>query len=178
MAGGRRTRGRSFRHGKHRYQWFGFQNSDVVVDSAAIDSFIIVPTSAAVTEQSDGTLVRTVISLTISAGLLVRANNNTLVMNLQKTETDTGGTPTNIVDPVATDGFSLGNGDILGWWQVAVPETTPPVVATQTAYETSHYESRAKRKLKVRMHAIVLAFRGFSAIDLKLSLVARALMQY
>ena len=67
MARGRSSRGRTFTHKGKRFQWFGFQNSNVVIDSAAVDNFVIVPTNDGVSEQSAATLVRTVISLTVAS---------------------------------------------------------------------------------------------------------------
>jgi len=174
----RNSRGRSFRHGGRRYQWFGFQNSAVIVNDAAVDNFIIVPTTAGISEVGIATLVRTIIQVTISYEVLTRLNDDSIVGCLQRTETTEAGTPVGILDPVTLNAFGLGNADILGWWQIPVPPAVPPVSATQTAFRQSTFESKAKRKMKTRMHAITFAMSGFANNNTRASVLIRCLMQY
>ena len=175
---GRSSRGRSFRHGRHRYQWFGFQNTDVVVDSDAVDSFIVVPTTASAGEQADGTLVRSLISTTVASANLVRDPNQTLMLVLQHAATDVGGTATNVIDPTSTNAFALGDADVLGWWQLPVPINTPPVSSTQGAFITTNFESKAKRRMKMRTHSIIGNVSGFDTVDLKLTIILRCLIRF
>ena len=178
MARRRGGGGRIFRHGGRRYQWFGFQNTNVVIDSAAVDNFIVVPTNAGVSEQANVTLVTVHIHITVVVNVIVRAVDQTLVAVLQKSEADNVGAPTGVIDPVSLNAFDLGNGDVLGWWQIPAPEATPPVVATQVAMRTTTLHSKAKRRLKMREHVVSLAMSGFDVIDSQASVLTRALVQY
>ena len=178
MARVRRSRSRVFRGSDGRpSQWFGLQASNIIVDSDAIDNFIVVPTSGAISEQSKGTLVATHIQSTIASANVARATNQTLIALIQKTETTAAGTPVNILDPSTVNVFEMGNGDVLGWWHLPTPETTPGD-ANLVTFKTSVFQSRAKRKISRRMHAICWTVTGFDTLDLNATFFVRCLVKY
>ena len=133
---------------------------------------------ASTTEQADGTLVRSIIGCTVASANLTRDPNQTLMMLLQHAATDVGGVATNIIDPTSTDAFALGDGDVLGWWQLPVPAAAPPVSSTQGHFISTQFESKAKRRMKMRTHSVVCSISGFDTVDLKLTIMCRCLLRF
>ena len=174
----RRGRGRSFRGAdKKLYQWFGIQVTDIVVDSDAIDFFQVIQGNSSVTERSKGTIVRSLASITIASSNATRDPNQTLSLILQKSELiPSTGTATNVLDPASTDAFELGNADVMGWWTLPVPQTTGS--ATNSVFQTTNFEFKAKRKLSLKTNSIGWGISGFDTVDLKFTGVMRSLMQY
>ena len=176
MARGR-FRGQKFSHRGRTYQWFGFQGTDVSVSDAAIDSFIIVPATAGISEQSGKTLVRTVCEYATASIDISQGTDVTLSHLLQKTEIDSIGVPKGLIDPVSLDAFDLGNGDILYWGQLNLPYKTP-VLTTAPTFNTGRWSSKAKRKLKTREHGVIWTVSGFGADQIRLTFIIRCLVQY
>ncbi len=175
---GRNSRGKQFR-GRDRklYQWFGFQVADVRVDSSAIDNFILVPPTSDVQEQASGTLITTHLFFSWGSVVATRTTNEAIMACLQKTEFSSLVAPANVIDPTTLDAFELGNGDVLGWWQLNVPIQTSPTGVDAVNANTREV-SKAKRKLDLRRHGIGCSLSGNSAIDSRITFLARCLMQY
>jgi len=178
VARGRRTKGSRFRAGGKIYQWFGFSITNVVVDDAAIDTFLIVPATSSVSEQATGTLVRSLMAVRAASTNLVASVGIDIRGLLQKTEINSAGTPVGIIAPTSLNGFDLGDGDVLWWGMIELPQSTPPTVVTETTFRVMQMQSKAKRKLKLRKHGVIFSMEGFNAIDTSISLQLRCLMQY
>ena len=175
---GRRSRGRTFRSGGRTYQWHRFQINAVVIDDAAIDNFIVVPVNATTTERQSATLVRSILSFSLSSQNVARNEDANISAVLQLTETNAAGVSQNVIDPISTNLFDLGNGDVLGWWKLEVSQTTVPTANTQAVFRNSYLQSMAKRKLKMRVHQVTLAVSGQAAEDTQWSCVLGCLLQY
>jgi len=174
----RRSRGRSFKSGGKRYQWFGFQSVITIVDNGAVDSFIIIGATNTVHEQADVTVIRTIIQTGVARTIASAATGSLMAAVLQKTEVDAAGVPIAPLDPTSKDSFDLGDADAMGWWYPAVPTQTPLTAGVDLTFRTSEFQSRAKRRMKLRKHGLIVSYATDSSIDQSVTILARTLVQY
>jgi len=177
------ARGRSSARGRGRKrarpgQWFGFQINNIVIDSSAIDNFIIVPPTVAVGTQATATYMGSIINIT--TGMLpVRGLVQRCSMLLQKTEFSSVSTPANIIDPTSFDAFALANKDVLWWDLLPLPENMGgTLIDDEPMFANYRFVTKSKRKLDMHRHGIVLSMSGFSTADTLVSMVIRSYVKY
>ncbi len=173
---GRRSQGSGKR--KNVGQWYGIQAAQIVIDSTAIDNFIIVPPTTLVQTQSRG--VYRGMQISVAAWQQpVRSPAETVSVVVQKTEFSGPTTPANVIDPVSTSGFDLGNGDVLWWDQLEVPVSMGGTIADdEPMVANTRWKLRANRKLDLRRHGIIISMSSFTSLDTTITINARAYVQY
>jgi len=174
-----RRRGKSTRRGKRPGQWYGFNVTSLVVDSAAIDALVIVPANEAIKTQAKGTYMGTRVSMQI-AQFPVRSTGQVVKMNMQKSEMSAAAVGVNTIDPTSLDPFDLGNADILWWDLVNLPQNMGGLLADDEIMfsPVQTLVMKADRVLDQRRHGVIMAFRGDAALDSFLTLTARAYVKY